>query len=236
MLAELGYWGCAALRGGPGAGMRARLAALAAPLWLRDRELALSLLIAPMDSVRYFEFAFAWSGARGLAAALRVPATLSGETAATVRLARYDLITCISVLEHIPEPGDVEAVARLWAALKPGGRLVLTVPCAFDAFEEYLDVHEYGLLAADEAGFSFGQRFYDEVALNRFRLVCGVPTRCEVFGEKVAGTATEDRRRKNAGTAKTAREPWVMATQYRRFAAIGELPGLGVVGMEFVKP
>jgi SAM-dependent methyltransferase len=41
-----------------------------------------------------------------------------------------DLVTSISVVEHIPLGADVEAVARMWSWLRPGGRLVLTVPCA----------------------------------------------------------------------------------------------------------
>ena len=39
---------------------------------------------------------------------------------------RYDLITCVSVLEHIANPDD--AIRNMFALLKPGGFLVLTFP------------------------------------------------------------------------------------------------------------
>ncbi len=38
----------------------------------------------------------------------------------------FDLITCISVLEHIQEPDD--AVRNMFSLLKPGGHLILTCP------------------------------------------------------------------------------------------------------------
>lgn len=38
----------------------------------------------------------------------------------------YDLITCITVLHHIPEADD--AVRNLFSLLKPGGHLILTFP------------------------------------------------------------------------------------------------------------
>ncbi len=38
----------------------------------------------------------------------------------------FDLITCISVLEHIQNPDD--AIRNMFSLLKPGGHLVLTVP------------------------------------------------------------------------------------------------------------
>jgi len=40
--------------------------------------------------------------------------------------AKFDLITCISVLEHIQEPG--KAVKNMFSLLKPNGHLILTFP------------------------------------------------------------------------------------------------------------
>lgn len=39
----------------------------------------------------------------------------------------FDVVTCISVLEHIPSPSDQVAVKELVRVLKPGGILVITV-------------------------------------------------------------------------------------------------------------
>lgn len=44
----------------------------------------------------------------------------------------FDLITCISVLEHIPEHGA--AVAAMLALLPPGGRLLITAPYTDHAY------------------------------------------------------------------------------------------------------
>ena len=38
----------------------------------------------------------------------------------------YDLITCMSLLEHIEE--DLKALKILWSLLKKNGSLLLTVP------------------------------------------------------------------------------------------------------------
>lgn len=54
------------------------------------------------------------------------------------RLGRFDLVVCISTLEHVgwdEEPREpdkaVEAVGRLAALLAPGGRLLLTIPVGY---------------------------------------------------------------------------------------------------------
>jgi SAM-dependent methyltransferase len=40
---------------------------------------------------------------------------------------QFDAVTCISTLEHIPD--DKQALANMMKILKPGGFLLLTVPC-----------------------------------------------------------------------------------------------------------
>jgi len=41
-----------------------------------------------------------------------------------------DCVTCVSVLEHVPDAGDARAVAELARTLRPGGSLLLTLPYA----------------------------------------------------------------------------------------------------------
>jgi len=150
----------------------------------------------------------------------------------------YDLITSISVIEHIPGSGDLLAVEKMWQLLKPGGRLLLSVPCAEQAFEEYIDYDEYQLLDADQEKFVFGQRFYHDALLReRIFAVTGPPSRMEVYGEKRFGVCIANREAKVSDPNYPFwREPYLMGRQFSYFEAIERLPGWGVVAMEFRKP
>jgi SAM-dependent methyltransferase len=147
----------------------------------------------------------------------------------------YDLVTSMSVLEHIAD--DVQAVRTMWRVLRPGGRLLLTVPCARTASEQFIDKDEYGVLPPDAAGWWFWQRFYDERLLDRHVFaITGAPIHQEVYGEKTAGAFQANAAVKRADPAYPFwREPLMMARDYARFERVGDLPGEGVVGMEFVK-
>jgi SAM-dependent methyltransferase len=147
----------------------------------------------------------------------------------------FDVITSISVVEHIPQ--DTQAIRKMWAMLKRGGRLLLSVPCAAETSEEYINQNEYGVLEPDKSGFVFWQRFYDQPLLQeRIFSITGQPHRKIVYGEKKAGTIIENMRRKRADPKYPAwREPYMMGQEYGCFKSISDLPGQGVIAMEFVK-
>lgn len=147
----------------------------------------------------------------------------------------YSIISSISVLEHIVE--DDLAVQKLWSLLKPGGTLILSVPCSASAFVERIDFNEYGLLNPDFDGYVFGQRFYDESLLrDRLFSATGHPTRFAIYGEIKNGYFFENRQRKNSGGLYPFwREPYLTAINFRYFPSFEDLPGLGVIAMEFVK-
>lgn len=148
-----------------------------------------------------------------------------------------DLITCISVLEHIP--ADQRAVRRMWSLLRPGGRLLLTVPCAARAAAEYTDRDKYGLLGMDERGFVFWQRYYDSnlLAERLFREI-GAPTHVEIYGERTPGAYARnvEQKMRQGWQYPGWREPYLMAREFRYFGSIADLPGMGVIGLEFTKP
>lgn len=149
----------------------------------------------------------------------------------------FDVITCLSVLEHIPD--DESAIKTMWDLLKPGGKLVLTVPCMARAAEQYIDQNEYGILQPDDNGFVFWQRFYDAQRLHeKIFTTCGKPVVSEVYGEKQAGSFFKNAEAKRANPDRYAfwREPYMMAREYILFDSVGDLPGEGVIAMEFVKP
>jgi SAM-dependent methyltransferase len=147
----------------------------------------------------------------------------------------FEVVTSISVVEHIPE--DQEAIRKMWGLLKPGGRLLLTVPCAAQACDEFIDRNEYGVLAPNEDGLFFFQRFYDERLLSdRIFNVTGEPYRRSVYGEKKRGAYHNNQCSKMSDPEYPSwREPYMMATEYGYFDSVGHLPGVGVIGMEFVK-
>lgn len=147
----------------------------------------------------------------------------------------YDLVTCMSVLEHIPD--DKRAVQIMWDALRPGGVLLLTVPCAGKAYEEYTSVDEYQLLPKDRSGNVFWQRFYDERELQeRVFCVTGEPIEKAIYGEKMQGLYDENVRQKRTNPSYPFwNEPLWTGLSFERKERIDQLLGMGVVGLVFRK-
>lgn len=147
----------------------------------------------------------------------------------------FDAISSLSVLEHIPDVR--EAVSKMWAWLQPGGKLILSMPCAADAYEQWIDSPVYGLLEADDRGFNFLQTVYDE-ALLREKIfgVTGEPKNFVLYGERRAGFLRKHLDTRYSGLGPDFwREPYVMGKEFRRFEKIADLPGEGVIALEFVK-
>jgi SAM-dependent methyltransferase len=147
----------------------------------------------------------------------------------------FHVITSISVVEHIPE--DSQAVQRMWDFLKPGGRLLLTLPCAAQASERYINRNEYGLLTPDEEGNFFFYRMYDQRLLEeRVFSITGEPRRHAIYGEKSPGALRRNLDRKMSDPSYPHwREPYMMGQDFCYFKGLDELPGEGVVGLEFEK-
>jgi SAM-dependent methyltransferase len=73
----------------------------------------------------------------------------------------FDHAYSVSVIEHIDsDDGDGAALAEIARCVKPGGRVVLTLPFSPEAFDEYRPDALYGTQRHDERGFFF-QRHYD---------------------------------------------------------------------------
>jgi SAM-dependent methyltransferase len=100
----------------------------------------------------------------------------------------FDHAYSISVIEHIGDDGDFEALAELARVVKPGGRIVLTVP--FDATyrEDWRDRPLYGSSGAQAEGKSFFARTYDDARLGR--LISATPSVREVERRRVRFTST----------------------------------------------
>jgi SAM-dependent methyltransferase len=147
----------------------------------------------------------------------------------------FDLITSISVIEHIPD--EQSAIATMWRLLRPGGRLIVTMPCAREAEEEYTNLDEYALFPSDRQGFVYWQRYYDRAALeDRIFTVTGKPVRMEIYGEKTRGSYDANVLQKRTNPSYPYWwEPAMMGRDYKFYDSIDDLPGMGVVALEFRK-
>lgn len=55
------------------------------------------------------------------------------------RSAVFDRVLAVSTIEHIPGPGDTNAIREIARVLAPGGRAIVSVPYATLARDEYVD-------------------------------------------------------------------------------------------------
>jgi SAM-dependent methyltransferase len=148
----------------------------------------------------------------------------------------FDLITCISVLEHIPD--DRAVIETMWSLLRPGGRLVLTFPCMSEPLEQYISYNQYGVLRPGEDGYTFWQRYYDHKRIeSTVYEITGLPKRIVIYGEKKSGLFFRNASMKRllGSLYPFWREPYMMATEYKYFKSCDELPGEGVAMLEFIK-
>lgn len=144
----------------------------------------------------------------------------------------FDVITSISGPAQVKD--DSALVATMWTLLKPGGRLIISVPCAFDVTEEISD-HERNEETDTEPLLS-RPRIYDPHLLQqRIFSILGEPASAAVYGE----TAKRDRRKVNGAALNPGypppREPLAMARDWRCFSRVQDLPGQGVIAMTFTK-
>ncbi|HEX3453251.1 MAG TPA: methyltransferase domain-containing protein [Gaiellaceae bacterium] len=86
--------------------------------------------------------------------------------------AGFDAAYSVSVLEHIPESGDEDALRELARVTRPGGRVVVTLPYARTYREDWRDAPVYADQGG-ETGRHFFQRWYDDARVER--LVAAAP-------------------------------------------------------------
>lgn len=279
------YWIMAYVVRTPGLAFRMQCALKAVRLLVQERDYvrAYGLLVAPLDSVRYFEFDFMWSAVKRLkiqsyldvSSPRMLPLMIAGREKSlvadlinpdkkdlpeTISLAKsfgvadrcrfhgsliedaplqaesFDLITSMSVIEHIPD--DKGAIRKMWDLLKPGGVLLISIPCAAKALEEYTNLNDYELINTDENGFVFWQRYYDEALIQqRIYSITGQPRHARIYAEKKAGSYNRNVTQKRLNPYYPYwREPLMMGMQYEFRNQLADLPGMGVIAMEFVKP
>jgi SAM-dependent methyltransferase len=146
-------------------------------------------------------------------------------------LESFDLITSISGLAEASD--DSALAAAMWSLLKPGGRLVVSLPCAN---ETRASTARYDLRGAAVTPDSPERRIYNSQLLQEriFRVV-GEPQSSVIYGA-IAGhdSATKDGAQHKHYPS--PREPLVMAREWRCFPRIEDLPREGIIAMTFAKP
>jgi SAM-dependent methyltransferase len=96
----------------------------------------------------------------------------------------FDYISLISTIEHVEGDGDSAAIQELARLLKPGGRLVLTVPYNYDRHRDFW-ISEDTYTSVYSGTRLFFQRHYDDDALtNRLVKPSGLRLTTKlIFGE-----------------------------------------------------
>jgi SAM-dependent methyltransferase len=80
------------------------------------------------------------AGQVGFAQSLGLPVERVGDATEFLeaRTARYDVVLLMDVLEHLAPAGQAGMLSRIRAALRPGGRLICTVPNAASPVASYV--------------------------------------------------------------------------------------------------
>jgi SAM-dependent methyltransferase len=81
--------------------------------------------------------------------------------------ATFDHAYSVSVLEHIADGGDEQALRELARVVRPGGRVLLTLPYAERYREDWRDQPVYGEQRPGPNGRYFFERWYDNARLER---------------------------------------------------------------------
>ncbi len=126
----------------------------------------------------------------------------------------FDAAYSISVLEHIPDGGDSLALKELIRVVRPGGRIVVTVP--YD--DQYRETFVSGRVYERDLGEkTFFERHYDDAALRKRLLGIGGASveHLELWGE---GSISGERILSAFGRARALISPfeWLMAATFLR--------------------
>lgn len=152
-----------------------------------------------------------------------------------------DVVSCISVVEHIPERGgDFKAVQKMYNLLRPGGTLLLTVPVCPVARVDYRDRPAYAIEnhTNEEGTAWFFERRYDwHTIQNSLLSACeGADVSIEFYGEQTEGVLDAYFERwREAGWRATADDAAFMAREFRAYSKHADMPGSGVCCMAIRK-
>jgi len=146
----------------------------------------------------------------------------------------FDIVTTISWSR--PTDKEIETLASLWSTVKPGGLLLMSLPCA------RLPGHEKGSQSPPEGIVGRGSErtthdAYDERDLTKHIFpVVGQPKSHEIYGETTPRNHhNRSWRGRSSDSVLDCRESLMIGRNWKRFARLDELPGQGLIAMKFLR-
>lgn len=142
---------------------------------------------------------------------------------------KFDLIVSISVIEHIDESIEAEALSEIWRVLNNGGTLLLTFPSAKKYFEEFRETSVYDLKVKRESQKYFFQRFYDNGAIQE-RILNNLTNHSvlikEIYGEIRSNFFSEyEKRWQEKELSETVKDPYYIVHEFKKINNLNELTG-----------
>ena len=151
----------------------------------------------------------------------------------------FDSVISISVIEHINNDGDADAMKEMWRVLKPSGVLILTFPVSKSFSIEYSESDTYGLNVDQINEKYFFQRVYAEKSIKE-RLLNNIQDftilEQQIFGEKEHGFYSKySERWKKKGLLETVKDPYYISKYFEYINAFNEIKESAVIGLTLRK-
>lgn len=134
------------------------------PLYVASRTPTVVVALDPSNWVAWQRDMAARFARRGIVEPGRLHVVLGDAQAAPFGNRLFDYISAISTIEHVEGKGDSAVMQELGRLLKPGGRLVLTVPYNYERYRDFW-ITDDTYTAAFRGAPLFYQRHYDDHAL-----------------------------------------------------------------------
>ncbi len=144
----------------------------------------------------------------------------------------FDVITSISGPAQVKN--DSILVGTMWTLVKPGGCLIISLPCTFNAAGRIIS-HDGNGEENTEAVLSWPRIYDPQLLQERIFSVLGEPTSAVVYGETAKRDLRQPKGDAHVSEYPHPREPLAMARDWRCFSRVQDLPGQGVIAMTFNK-
>ncbi len=142
----------------------------------------------------------------------------------------FAVITSISGPAQVKN--DSTLVGTMWTLLKPGGRLIISLPCTFNAAGR-ISNHDWNEEESTEPVLSRPRVYDPQLLQDRIFSVLGEPTSVVVYGEIAKRDPRQAKKAAFGPGYPRPREPLKMARDWRCYSRVQDLPGQGVIAMTF---